>query len=88
MRFPHEIQHLLAANRIEASRRLVEKNKRGIMHQRLRELYPLLHSGRVTANRTVTLLEQSGMKLSTTMCVMRLWMPKRRCAAWRRAVAN
>ena len=43
------------------TRRLVEEDEDWIVHERLRELHALLHSGRVPADRTVALLEQPDM---------------------------
>ena len=49
-------EHLIAAGRVQAVCRLVEQQQPRIVDQRLGELDPLLHAGRVTAHRPVALL--------------------------------
>ena len=55
---PHEREHLVASARVEAVGRLVEEEQPRIVDERLGELHPLLHAGRVPADRPVALLEQ------------------------------
>ena len=54
-----QLQHLVAAGRIEAVRGLVEQQQPGIVDERLGELDPLLHPRRVAADRPVPLLVQA-----------------------------
>ncbi len=54
-----QVQHLVAAGRIEAVGGLVEKEELGIVDERLGELDPLLHAGGVAADLAVALLVQS-----------------------------
>ena len=54
----HEREHLVAARRVEPVRRLVEQEQARTVHQRLGELDPLLHPGRVASHRPVALLVQ------------------------------
>ena len=49
-------QHGVPAGRVEAVGRLVEQQQVGVVHQRLGELDPLLHAGRVAADLPVALL--------------------------------
>ena len=44
-------QHLVARGRVEAVGRLVEQHQPRVVHERLGELDPLLHAGRVAADR-------------------------------------
>ena len=53
-----ELEHLVAAGRVEAVRRLVEQQQPRVVDERLGELHPLLHAGRVAADRPVALLVQ------------------------------
>ena len=53
-----ELEHLVAAGRVEAVRRLVEQEQTWVVDERLGELDPLLHAGRVAADRAVALLVQ------------------------------
>ena len=53
-----EREHLVAAGRIEAVGRLVEEQQPRVVDERLGELDPLLHAGRVAADRAVALLVQ------------------------------
>ena len=46
-----ERQHLLAPERVEAGRRLVEQDQLGIADERLGELGALAHAGREAADR-------------------------------------
>ncbi len=55
---PDEREHLVAAGRVEAVGRLVEEQQARIVDERLGELDPLLHPGRVAADRPVALLVQ------------------------------
>ena len=54
-----EVEHLVAAGRVEAVRRLVEKHQLRVVYQRLRELDALPHAGRVAAHLAVALLEEA-----------------------------
>ena len=54
-----EREHLVAPGRIEAVRRLVEEQQARVVDERLGELDPLLHAGRVAADRAVALLVQA-----------------------------
>ncbi len=56
---PDEAEHVVAAGRVEAVRRLVQQHELRVVHERLRELHPLLHAGRVAADGTVALLVQA-----------------------------
>ena len=49
-------EHVVAPGRVEAVRRLVEQHQLRVVDQRLRQLDPLLHAGRVAADRAVPLL--------------------------------
>ena len=49
-------EHVVAAGRVEAVGRLVEQHQLRVVDQRLGELDPLLHAGRVAADRPVPLL--------------------------------
>ena len=51
-------EHLVAAGRVEAVGRLVEQQQPRVVDERLGELDPLLHAGRVAADRAVALLVQ------------------------------
>ena len=53
---PDEQQHLVAARRVEAVRRLVEHDQLGRVHERLRELHALLHARRERADQARALL--------------------------------
>ena len=53
-----QLEHLVAAGRVEAVRRLVEEQQARVVDERLGELDPLLHPGRVAADRPVALLVQ------------------------------
>jgi hypothetical protein len=55
---PDERQHLVTAGRVEAVGRLVEEEQPRIVDERLGELDPLLHPGRVAADGAVALLVQ------------------------------
>ena len=52
------VEHLVAAGRIEAVRRLVEQQQAWVVDERLGQLDALLHAGRVAADRAIALLEQ------------------------------
>ena len=52
-------EHLVAAGRVEAVGRLVEQQQPRVVDERLGELDPLLHPGRVAADRAVALLVQA-----------------------------
>ena len=52
-------EHLVATGRIEAVGRLVEQEQARAVDQRLGQLDPLLHPGRVAADRPVALLVQA-----------------------------
>ncbi len=52
----HQREHVVAGGRVEAVGRLVEQHQARVVHQRLRELGPLLHAGRVATHRPVPLL--------------------------------
>ena len=54
----HELEHLVAAGRVEAVRRLVEQEQAWVVDERLGELDPLLHAGRVAADGPIALLVQ------------------------------
>ena len=54
-----ELEHLVAAGGIEAVGRLVEQEQPGVVDERLGELDPLAHPGRVAADRPVALLVQA-----------------------------
>ena len=56
---PDQAQHLVATGRVEAVGRLVQQHQLRVVHQGLGELDPLLHAGRVAADRPVALLEQA-----------------------------
>ena len=56
---PDQLEHLVAAGRVEAVRRLVEEKQTRIVDERLGELDPLLHAGRIAADRPVALLVQA-----------------------------
>ena len=51
-------EHLVAAGRVEAVGRLVEQQQPRVVDERLGELDPLLHAGRIAADRAVALLVQ------------------------------
>ena len=55
---PDQREHLVAAGRVEAVGRLVEQQQPRVVDERLGELDPLLHPGRVAADRAVALLVQ------------------------------
>ena len=55
---PDEVEHLVAAGRVEAVRRLVEEEQPRIVDEGLGELDALAHPGRVAADRPVALLVQ------------------------------
>ena len=55
---PDQLEHLVAAGRVEPVRRLVEEQQARIVDEGLGELDPLLHAGRVAADRPVALLVQ------------------------------
>ena len=55
---PDEREHLVAAGRIEAVGRLVEQQQARVVDERLGQLDPLLHPGRVAADGAVALLVQ------------------------------
>ena len=55
---PDQREHLVAAGRVEAVGRLVEEEQPRIVDERLGQLDPLLHPGRVAADRPVALLVQ------------------------------
>ena len=59
MRLANEVEHLFAACRVETRRRFIQEDHSGIVDERLRELYALLHAGRVAADRAIALLEQA-----------------------------
>src|SRR4051812_37925978 len=46
-------EHLVAPGRVEPVGRLVEQHEFRVVHERLGELHPLLHAGRVAAHRPV-----------------------------------
>ena len=52
-------EHVVARGRVEAVGRLVEQHQPRVVHERLGELDPLLHAGRVAADRAVALLGQT-----------------------------
>ena len=54
----HQREHVVARGRVEAVGRLVEEHQPRVVHERLGELGPLLHAGRVAAHRPVALLGQ------------------------------
>ena len=54
----HQRQHVVAGGRVEAVGRLVEQHQPRVVRQRLGQLGPLLHAGRVAAHRPVPLLGQ------------------------------
>ncbi len=54
-----EVEHLVASGRVEAVRRLVEQHQLRVVDERLRELHPLTHPGRVAAHLAVALLEEA-----------------------------
>ena len=56
---PDEREHLVTAGRVEAVGRLVEQEQARTVDERLGELDPLLHPGRVAADRPVALLVQA-----------------------------
>ena len=56
---PDEVEHLVAAGRIEPVRRLVEEQQPRVVDERLGQLDPLLHAGRIAADRPVALLVQA-----------------------------
>ena len=56
---PDEVEHLVAARRIEPVRRLVEEHELRVVNERLGELDPLAHPGRVPAHLSIALLEQA-----------------------------
>ena len=56
---PDEREHLVAAGRVEAVRRLVEQQQARVVDEGLGELDPLLHAGRVAADRAIALLVQA-----------------------------
>ena len=57
-----ELEHLVAALRIHAVGRLVEKQQIGIVHERLRELDALLHAGRVRLDVAVARLAEADVE--------------------------
>ena len=54
-----QLEHLPPPERVEPGGGLVEEREHGIVDERLRELHPLLHPGRVRPHRPVALLEQA-----------------------------
>ena len=56
---PDQGEHLVAAGRVEAVGRLVEQQQPRVVDERLGQLDPLLHAGRVAADRPVALLVQA-----------------------------
>ena len=61
VRLSYEGEHLFAAQGIQARRGLVEKHECRVMHQRLPELDPLFHPGRIAPDRPIPLLEKPGV---------------------------
>src|SRR5262249_15907438 len=55
----HQLQDLLLALPIEAICRLIEKDDFGVMNDRLSQLEPLLHAGRVSVDLAIALLAHS-----------------------------
>ena len=53
---PDQLQHLVAAGRVEAVRGLVEEEQPRVVDERLGELHALLHARRVAADRAIPLL--------------------------------
>ena len=57
-----ELEHLVAALRIHAVGGLVEEQQIGIVHERLRQLDPLLHAGRVRLDVAVARLAEADVE--------------------------
>ena len=55
---PDQLEHVAAAHRVEPGGRLVEERQHRIVNERLGQLHPLLHPGRVGPHGPVALLEQ------------------------------
>ena len=55
---PDQAEHVVAPGGVEPVGRLVEQHQLRVVHERLGELDPLLHAGRVAADRPVALLVQ------------------------------
>ena len=53
-----QVKHAFTAGWVHAARRFIEQKDRRIMHQRLRELEPLLHASRVFLEFAVTRIAQ------------------------------
>ncbi len=58
----HQLQHLVAPLRVHAVGRLVEEQQVGIVHQRLRQLDPLLHAGRVGLDVAIARLAEADVE--------------------------
>ena len=56
-----QVEHLVAAGRIQAVGRLVQQQQLRVVDQRLGQLDPLLHAGRIAADRPVALLVQANV---------------------------
>ena len=57
----NEPQHLVASGRVEPVGRLIEQQQSRVVDERLGELDPLLHAGRIATDRAVALLVQPDM---------------------------
>ena len=58
----HELEHLVAALRVEAVRGLVEHDQLGRVHERLRELDALAHAGRERPDQAQALLLEADLE--------------------------
>ena len=58
----HELEHLVAALRIHAVGRLVEEQQIGIVDERLRQLDPLLHAGRIGLDVAIARLAEADVE--------------------------
>src|SRR5262245_7594527 len=56
---PDEGEHLVPPGRVQSVRRFVEEQELRVVDERLGELDPLLHAGRIAADRSIALLEQA-----------------------------
>ena len=68
----HHVFHLMAADGIEAVKRLVEKNIFGIVHERLREPEPLAHALGVRFDLRAARVEDADFAEDGLVTAMRL----------------
>ncbi len=56
-----QAEHLVPADRVQTVGRLVQEHQLRVVHQRLGQLHPLLHTGRVAAHGAIALLVEADM---------------------------